>query len=63
MKEIDLFEHYDELPEEVQQVVDKYCDGGDQTYERCRALKLELEAIGYTCDYGLDADPYGLKKN
>lgn len=58
----DLFNDYDNLPLEVQSILDRYCDGGDETYEICEALIKELNAIGYTCDYGLDASPHSLRK-
>lgn len=58
---MDLFEHYETLPKEVQVILDKYCIG-DSTYEDCRKLVLELESVGYTCEYGLDAEPYELRK-
>lgn len=60
-EEIDLFEHYEELPLELKEILDKYCDG-DFDYEKCAKLVEELETIGYTCDYYLDAEPYNLRK-
>jgi hypothetical protein len=59
--EIDLFEYYETLPQEVQDIIEKYYDGVN-TYDNCAKLIVELEKVGYTCDYGLDACPYGLKK-
>jgi len=59
---MDLFEQYEKLPQNVQDVLTKY-EEGDFTYETCEALKNDLEAVGYTCDYGLDASPYDLKVN
>jgi hypothetical protein len=59
--EINLFEHYQLLPEEVQVILGKY-DDHDNTYENCDKLIADLEAVGYTCEYGLDAEPYGLKR-
>jgi len=59
--ELDLFADYENLPGEVQAILDKHCTG-DQTYEDCAALVRDLEAVGYTCDYGLDAEPHSLKK-
>lgn len=56
----DLFEHYTELPIEVQQVLDNYSE--IETYEDCERLIKELNSIGYTCDYSLDAVPFGLQK-
>lgn len=60
-EEIDLFEHYETLPEEVQSVLAEYSDD-DQDYESIGILKDKLEALGYTFDYGLDAVPYDLRK-
>lgn len=58
---IDLFEDHENLPIEVQAILNKYCDG-DNTYEKCDELIAELNAVGYTCDYGLDAEPHSLRK-
>jgi hypothetical protein len=58
---MDLFEQYETLPQNVLDVLSKY-DDGDTTYISCEALKNDLEAIGYTCDYGLDGVPYDLKQ-
>jgi hypothetical protein len=58
--EIDLFEHYEDLPQEVQDVIDKH--GEPNGYEGCKKLIADLELIGYTCDYDLSATPYGLRK-
>lgn len=57
----DLFEHPDELPEEVQKILSKY-DDWDQTYEQCRDLEAALKPLGYTFDWYLDAQPYNLRK-
>ena len=59
----DLFEHYKELPQEVKDIIDKYEDKHfNFTYDECNQLVKELETVGYTCEYGLDATPYGLCK-
>jgi len=60
-KDTDLFDHYDSLPAHVRKVVDRYCNG-DNSYELCKKLITALNKIGYTCDYGLDGQPYNLKK-
>lgn len=59
--EIDLFDNYESLPQDVKDVLYKHsnCAG---SYEKCNKLIQDLEAIGYTCDYGLDCVPYELKK-
>ena len=59
--EIDLFEHYETLPQEVQDVLMEFCDG-DNSFEQCRALIDALEPLGYTCDYDLSGQPHSLRK-
>lgn len=59
--EIDLFEYYTYLPENVTQVIDKY-EGDYMDYKICEAMLKELNAFGYTFDYGLDAEPFNLRR-
>ena len=61
MTEIDLFEHYETLPIEVREVLEKHSND-DNTYENCEELIIDLEKVGYTCDYGLDGVPFDLRK-
>ncbi len=56
----DMFEYYDELPIEVQLILDKFSES-ENDYENCANLVEELEMVGWTCDYYLDAEPYGLR--
>lgn len=49
------------LPAEVQTVLDQFADRGNN-YHNCKRLQTKLEEIGYTCTYGLEAEPYNLKK-
>ena len=58
---MDLFEIYETLPMEVQEVINNFSEK-DNDYENCAKLVEELNAVGYTCDYGLDASPYDLKQ-
>lgn len=58
---MDLFEHYESLPQEVQDVLVKHQED-DNTYEACESLISDLEEVGYTCEYGLDASPINLTK-
>lgn len=58
---IDLFENPEDLPQEVQDVLERFCNG-ENSYDQCRALIEALEPLGYTCDYGLDGQPYDLTK-
>ena len=59
---IDLFEHWELIPQKVKRVLDKYGDkyGDIDTYELLRRLKKALNKIGYNINYGLDAEPFGL---
>ena len=59
---MNLFENYEILPQNVQDVLTKH-ESMDFTYENCDSLISDLESVGYTCDYGLDASPYGLRQN
>jgi hypothetical protein len=56
----DLFETPELIPNEVEAILIKYYEL-DNTYENCANLVDELETIGWTCDYYLDAEPYGLR--
>lgn len=61
----DLFAQYDTLPDDVRAVLDKYSvieaeEGFD--YEILKKFIAELEPLGYTFDYYLDAEPYNLRE-
>ena len=56
----DMFEYYDELPKEVQAILDKYNEM-DNNCDNCIELVIDLEEVGYTCLFGLDAIPYDLR--
>ena len=56
---MDLFEVIITLPQEVQDVIATF---EDETYDECRRLLDELEPLGYTFEYYLDAVPFNLKK-
>lgn len=58
---IDLFEYPELLPSEVQDLIDEFSNS-ENDYADCKKLVLELNKIGYDCDYGLDAQPYNLRK-
>jgi hypothetical protein len=57
----DLFDTPELLPLEVQAILEKYSNK-DFNYKNCSNLVNELEQVGYTCEYGLDASPYELQK-
>ena len=57
----DLFETYETLPKEVQEIINDFSEA-DKNYNNCQDLVEALEQVRYTCEYGLDATPYDLKK-
>lgn len=60
----DLFENYDKQPKELTKIVDFYMDKyneGDYDYEDSQDFLKQVEAIGYTFDFGLDNEPYNLR--
>jgi hypothetical protein len=56
----DMFEFYEELPQEVTDVLAKF-EAEENTYEACGNLVDALREIGWTCEYYLDAQPYNLR--
>lgn len=48
-------------PTEVQNLLDKFEDT-EKSYNDCQILQNQLEGIGWTCDWGLDAEPYGVRE-
>ena len=53
------------LPKSVQDLIESFeerqndCMDG---YKNCALLVEQLNAIGWTCDYGLDGEPYDFNK-
>lgn len=60
-KEIDLFDCIETLPKEVQDVIEHYNQSNDLTYQQCDEFKSNLNKLGFTFDYYLDAVPYDLR--
>ena len=59
---IDLFEDYENIPPQVQTILDKYAEGiEDGDYNSLGDAKNELEEIGYTFDYYVDGTAYDLR--
>ena len=59
--QIDLLEHHEMLPASVQVILIKFAEQSND-YETCSQLEDDLNAVGFTIDYGLDAEPYNLRK-
>lgn len=61
----DLFEYYDEQPTELREITTKYLaeleEGETDKYQILKRFMDEVYKIGYVFDYGLDAQPYGLR--
>ncbi len=57
----DLFDNYKNLPKEVIDIITKF-DYLNTNYNICSKLVEQLNVVGYTCEYGLDAIPYNLQK-
>ena len=57
----DLFENPELLPIEVLEILEKYSES-ENDYETCSELVRELNSVGYTYEFGLDAEPFNLRK-
>jgi hypothetical protein len=57
----DLFETPDLIPIDVQIVLESFDEDCANTYHELDRLLSELEPLGYTFDYYLNAEPYGLR--
>jgi hypothetical protein len=57
----DLFETPEKLPTEIQAILSDFSER-EQTYENCQQLEQALKPHGYTFEWGLDAEPYDLRK-
>lgn len=60
--DIDLFQHIERLPKNIQYTIERYSDSDSFSYDDCRAMLVDMESQGYTFEYGLDAEPYNLRK-
>lgn len=49
------------LPAEVMAILRNH-EADENDYATCQALQDDLEQIGWTCDWGLDAVPYNLRE-
>lgn len=56
----DLFETPHLIPQEVQAVLDTLSEDANSYWELER-IRIQVEKLGYTFDYGLDAEPYDLR--
>jgi hypothetical protein len=57
----DLFETPELIPHDVQAILESFDEESPNTYAELDRLVNEIELIGYTFDYGIGAEPYGLR--
>jgi len=57
---LDLFETPHLIPVNVKRVLDTLSDDAGSYWELER-IRIQVEKLGYTFDYGLDAEPYDLR--
>ena len=53
----DLFETPELIPEEVQEILESFDEDSGNEYFELDRLLAEIEPLGFTFDYYLDADP------
>ena len=59
---VDLFEDYKNIPPKIKSILDDYSeDFEDGNYNGLKKALKEVEAKGYTFEYGLDGSAYGLR--
>jgi hypothetical protein len=56
--QIDLFEQYETLPDEVRAIIDTI----DKSYQSLLEAERTMNKIGYSFEWGIDAIPYNLRK-
>lgn len=60
---VDLFEDYENIPADVQEVLDTYSQAfEDGDYDGLTKAQEEVKKLGYTFDYYLDGQAYDLRK-
>lgn len=57
----DLFETPELIPSDIQAILDSFDEQSSNKYKELDRLVNEIELIGYTFDYGMGAQPYGLR--
>ena len=62
VERIDLFEDYENIPSNIQEILDEYSqDFEDGNYDGLAKALEEVESQGYTFEYYLDGQAYGLR--
>jgi hypothetical protein len=60
MKNTDLFETPELLPDNIKAILDSF-DCETLSYQDCETMLAEMEKLGYTFEFGLDAVPFNLR--
>lgn len=61
----DLFQEVQTLPQSVQRIINFYLtkyESGKYDYSDSKSFLKQLNKKGFTFDYGLDNEPYNLRK-
>jgi hypothetical protein len=59
-KTIDLFSTPELLPEQIKAILDSF-DCETLSYQDCQSMLAQMEKLGYTFEFGLDAVPFNLR--
>jgi hypothetical protein len=57
----DLFETPELIPQDVQAILETFNEDAPNTYTELDRVRDGIFELGYTFDYYLDANPYGLR--
>jgi hypothetical protein len=60
METIDLFETPELLPDNIKAILDTF-DVETLSYSDCQSMLAQMEKLGYTFEFGLDAVPFNLR--
>ena len=55
-------ESYEALPQNVKDIVDSWDEENNEKYKECARIVEELEAVGYTAEYGLCGEIHSVVK-
>jgi hypothetical protein len=61
-EEIDLFEHHETLPKQVQDIIESWDEMANTKYLESDRIIDEISKYGYTADYGLCGELHSLQK-
>ena len=59
---VDLFLTPDLIPVKVLEILESFSDDTGNTYNECRRVLNEIIPLGYSFEFGLDGEPFDLRK-